>query len=122
MDHKPLEAIREKPLAEAPPRIQRLLLKVQSYTFNLEYKPGKQLKIADALSRASSPIDPSDEDEWDTELQVQAIVASMPVPDARLNEFTAATEADPEMQTLSKVMAWEQMSAACNCLPILACI
>ncbi len=63
-----------------------------------------QLKIADALSQASPPIDPSDEDEWDTELQIQAIVASMPMSDTKLDEFRAATAADPDMQTLSKVI------------------
>ena len=51
-NHKPLEAIIEKPLSQVPVRIQRLLLRLQRYDVTLTYKPGKELYIADALSRA----------------------------------------------------------------------
>ena len=41
-DHKPLETIVKKPLANAPPRLQRLLLRLQkydlSYNTNLEHR------------------------------------------------------------------------------------
>ena len=51
-DHKPLESIMKKPLSTAPARLQRMLLRLQKYDINLIYKPGKDLKIADTLSRA----------------------------------------------------------------------
>ncbi|KAL9967217.1 hypothetical protein ACROYT_G025395 [Oculina patagonica] len=51
-DHKPLEAIFAKPIAKAPPRIQRLLLRLQHYHLKVKYVPGKLMFIADALSRA----------------------------------------------------------------------
>ena len=52
-DHKPLEAIVRKPLAMAPPRIQRLLLRLQKYpNARIVYIPGKDQTVADALSRA----------------------------------------------------------------------
>ena len=41
-DHKPLESIMKKSLAAAPPRLQRMLLQLQQYTFTLVYKPGKE--------------------------------------------------------------------------------
>ena len=41
-DHKPLEAIVKKALASAPPRLQRILLRMQKYDYTLEYKPGKE--------------------------------------------------------------------------------
>ena len=50
-DHKPLEAIMKKPIHRAPPRIQRMLLKVQPYTFKLIYKKGTSIGLADCLSR-----------------------------------------------------------------------
>ena len=50
-DHKPLEAINKKPIHCASPRIQRMLLKIQPYALSIKYKPGKELHIADALSR-----------------------------------------------------------------------
>ena len=51
-DHKPLIAIVKKPLTSAPKRLQRMLLRMQKYDFTLVYKPGSQMLIADALSRA----------------------------------------------------------------------
>ena len=38
-DHKPLLAIVKKALASAPPRLQRLLLRMQKYDYTLEHKP-----------------------------------------------------------------------------------
>ena len=35
-DHKPLEAIVKKLLASAPPRLQRILLRMQKYDYTLE--------------------------------------------------------------------------------------
>ena len=54
-DHKPLEMIWRKPLQSAPPRLQRLLVKLQGYNFDVEYHPGKDLIISDALSRLPNP-------------------------------------------------------------------
>ena len=51
-DHKPLESITKKSLCQAPPRLQRMLLQLQKYDFILSYKPGKEMVIADTLSRA----------------------------------------------------------------------
>ena len=52
-DHKPLESISVKRLANAPPPLARMLLKVQGYNFNVTYKPGRDVPVADALSRVS---------------------------------------------------------------------
>ncbi|XP_061170331.1 uncharacterized protein K02A2.6-like [Saccostrea echinata] len=51
-DHKPLEIIMKKPLHTAPKRLQRMLLRLQKYSTKLEYRPGKEMHLADALSRA----------------------------------------------------------------------
>ncbi|CAH2208589.1 jg79 [Pararge aegeria aegeria] len=56
-DHKPLISIIKKPITDAPARLQRMLLRLQRYTFKLVYKPGKHLYIADALSRAYEPAE-----------------------------------------------------------------
>lgn len=52
-DHRPLEAIYKKQLSSAPPRLQRMLLRIQPYDVTIEYKPGKDLIYADYLSRIS---------------------------------------------------------------------
>lgn len=40
------------PIYNAPKRLQRMLLRLQKYTLKVVYCPGKELLIADMLSRA----------------------------------------------------------------------
>ena len=50
-DHKPLEIISNKPIITAPKRLQRMLLRLQRYDHVIRDKPGKEMVIADTLSR-----------------------------------------------------------------------
>ena len=50
-DHKPLIAISKKALVNAPPRLQRLLLRMNNYNVVLQWIPGKEMIFADHLSR-----------------------------------------------------------------------
>ena len=50
-DHKPLITICKKPIHSAPLRLQRMLLRVQGYNFDIVYRPGSEMVLADALSR-----------------------------------------------------------------------
>ena len=50
-DHKPLVAIHSKLLAQAPARLQRMLLQFQAYDLSLTHIPGKDIPNADTLSR-----------------------------------------------------------------------
>ena len=50
-DHKPLQNIAKKDLAQAPPRLQRMLLRLQPYDAQIQYRPGAEMLIADFLSR-----------------------------------------------------------------------
>ena len=49
-DHKPLEAILRKPLANAPRRLQGMMLRIQDYDIAVRYKRGKEMYLADTLS------------------------------------------------------------------------
>ena len=51
-DHKPLQSIFRKPLYQAPPGLQGILLTLQQYDLKVIFKPGVQLTIDDTLSRA----------------------------------------------------------------------
>ena len=51
-DHRPLESIFKKALSQMSPRIQRMMLKVQKYNLKVHYKSGRELYIAEMLSRA----------------------------------------------------------------------
>ena len=41
-DHQPLETIFKKPLGNAPRRLQRMMLQLQQYNFEVLYKRGKE--------------------------------------------------------------------------------
>ena len=97
-DHKPLVSIVCKPLASAPKRLQSMILRTQRYSFTLEYRSGKEIPIADALSRA--PVSQPYIDE-------SAVVNSLqftPVKPQRLEEMRIATENDENLKKLKNVI------------------
>ncbi len=55
-DHKPLVTICNKALTSAPPRLQRLLIKILGYNLSIAYKQGSSMILADALSRLPNPM------------------------------------------------------------------
>ena len=93
-DHKPLISISEKPLCDAPPRLQRLLLRVQKYNKKLIYVPGKQLIIADTLSRAYSTKHNLSSTEEDIEVHVCAVKQLIPVSEERWKQIAQETALD----------------------------
>ena len=54
-DHKSLEVIFRKPLATAPKRLHRMLLRLQRYSLDVTYTRGSEMYIADTMSRAYIP-------------------------------------------------------------------
>ena len=50
-DHKPLGMTCPKNLTAAPPRLQWMLLRLQEYDMVIKYRPGKEMLLADGLSR-----------------------------------------------------------------------
>ena len=99
-DHKPLEAIIKKPLSAAPPRLQRMLLRLMKYNAELQYKAGRELYVADTLSRAALATQDPTSDDW--EAQVHLIVSSLPISDEKLRLFQQATAEDATLNILSK--------------------
>ena len=96
-DHRPLESIFKKPLAQMPPRIQRMMLKVQKYDLRVHYKSGRELWIADTLSRAcvsqdESPICDSDYSIFSIE--------NLPCSQRKLSELKEETLKDMELNIL----------------------
>ena len=51
-DHKPLVTIQHKAIAKAPVRLQRMLMRLTDYEYTIIHLPGKDMHLADALSRA----------------------------------------------------------------------
>ena len=48
-DHKPLKTIMSKPIHNSPKRLQRMRLRLQKYSLDMEYKPGPLMYISDTL-------------------------------------------------------------------------
>lgn len=99
-DHKPLESIILKPIHKVSPRLQRMLLKLQKYDLEVHYMKGKELYVADTLSRAYLTVPSTDNDIEDLEFAVHALVRNLPVSDSKLSQLQSATQADEQMQKL----------------------
>lgn len=73
-DHKPLVPLFNKPLYSIPTRLQRFMLRLLSYNLKVVYKPGKDLFIADALSRAPLGEKVLSDMDRDIDLQYNAVM------------------------------------------------
>ena len=101
-DHKPLEIIVLKPLNSAPQRLQRMLLRLQKYNLMVKYKKGKDMFLADTLSRAFLP-------EVSASLVVHGLEQIdhktwLPVSNARWQQIEHAAADDPVFQQLRSVI------------------
>ncbi|GFW41297.1 retrovirus-related Pol polyprotein from transposon 17.6 [Trichonephila clavipes] len=77
-DHKPILGPSKKPYDTISPRLQRMLLRLNKYNIQLEYVPGKNLVIADALSRAQSTTDNFDEVLARRQLRINRLTQASP--------------------------------------------
>ena len=100
-DHKPLESIFKKPLNTAPMRLQRMLLRLQRYNLRVVYHRGKEMFLADTLSRAYLPVNICDELP-----SVESInpTVHLPVSAERLQQIKHATAEDPSLALLREVI------------------
>lgn len=96
-DHKPLEALLKKPIHRSPLRIQRMLLRLQPYTFKLMYVRGKAMGLADCLSRLSIGKNPREDECLDEELMVCLIDT---LAGTNYDQLVHATNMDDELQAV----------------------
>ena len=59
-DHKPLIPIMKKNVEAVPIRLQNMKMRLQRFDVIVDYKPGKELLIADTLSRANLELEEND--------------------------------------------------------------
>lgn len=114
-DHKPLINIYEKPLIDAPKRLQMMMMVLQKYNLKFEFIKGSENVVADALSRA--PIDEPEQErsfgektafvyEIQEETTIQSwcksvkLVKYLKISDEILEEVKTATQRDQSMQLL----------------------
>jgi len=113
-DHKPLLAIWKKGLHSAPPRLQRMLLQLQKYDIELVFVPGKQIPLADTLSRKFLP-DTYPEIAEGLDTCVHAVMSSLPVSDNKMELIRSTTKSDSQMQLLTKAIldGWSNERSQC---------
>ena len=104
-DHKPLITIAAKPLCEAPKRLQRMMMSLQRYDIKLVHKAGKEMFVADTLSRAVSgdqdiEIYSMDMDYSLEELEKICSIDYLPISDERIGKIRDETAKDPELTAL----------------------
>ena len=94
-DHKPLVPLFSmKYLEDLPIRVQRFRLRMMRFDFTIAHVPGKDLTIADALSRAPSK-EPNKEDQLfqqETRAFIDIIIQSLPATEQRLAEIKQCQE------------------------------
>ena len=88
-----------KNLVSAPPRLQRMLLRLQPYDFTIRYRPGNQMHVADALSRLSS-----DESMPIPDLNVQVHAVCPQFSNECLRKMQEQTPKEPELAALKEVV------------------
>ena len=81
-----------KNLANVPPHLQRMLLELQRYDVTIKYRPGKEMQLADALSRC--PVRASQEIKLD--MRVDYIAFTKPW----IEKLKDSTQWDPILGTV----------------------
>ena len=95
-DHKPLESISRKNLADTPAWLQCMMLCLQGYDFTIHYHQGKEMVIPDTLSQFSPRPGP------DLLLDIAVHHAHI-MPDCK-EAFQQAFVNDPEMCALADLI------------------
>lgn len=98
-DNTPAIAFFKKPLHVLPMRIQRWMLALQPFSFNITHVKGKDNSVADCLSR--SPVASEASEAEQEEIYISFITVDSPVD---LSKFADASANDSDLQQLVKAV------------------
>ena len=96
-DHKPLVPLfSTKHLEELRVRVQRFKLRMMRFNFTISHVPGKQLTIADMLSRAPTETSDNYDHKLDQESQafVNSVIESLPASEQQLQRIQQSQQND----------------------------
>lgn len=79
-------------------RLQRMRLQLQNYDLEIKYKPGKELLIAEALSRNYLQDKNYLIKSREFEAHVGFIISNLNIPNDKLKEFQVNTEKDETLK------------------------
>ena len=95
-DHKPLEMIILENLAAAPQMLQRMLLRIQPYDVQIRYRLGKEITLADTLSRQRYPENKT--------IELDVKISHVQFSTRKLDELRLESRNDSEVQNLLNVI------------------
>ena len=104
-DHKPLvPLLSSKSLDTLPARVQRFRMRLMRYQFSISHVPGKDLHIADTLSRAPTSQSTPSDDQFCHHVDnlVHFVTGSLPVTDERLQQISRLQDEDGVCQQLKQ--------------------
>ena len=111
-DHLPLVRIIQKPLHLVPLRLQKMRMTLQHHSFELVGKSGKDIPVADALSRAYLPETCDDMMKEVNYFNVYAceVRGTAAFSERRQKELEEASKNDPELEKLRRIVrsGWPQ--------------
>ena len=102
-DHKPLAAVLKRPVGENPIRLQRMLCRVMGYDFAFKYIRGKDLLIADALSRSHTTNYTRSQSE--EEIETIGLVIQDQSVTSHLREIAEETAKDNVLQSVIRLIS-----------------
>ena len=95
-DHKLLESISRKKLADTPAQLQCMMLHLQGYDFTICYHPGKEMVIPDTISQFSPQPGP--------DLPLDITIHHAHIMADHKQAFLQAFINDPEMRALGNLI------------------
>jgi hypothetical protein len=98
-EHKPLERIFKKFLHTARKRLQRMLLRLQRYQLHVQYKQGKELHVADFLSRTAQSTTEH------RQMQTPATVYAMGLATTDLEKVDHTSDVNISTKTMESIKA-----------------
>jgi hypothetical protein len=104
-DHKPLVPLfSSKHLEELPLRVQRFRMRMMRFQFTISHVPGKDLTIADTLSRAPvcTPTAADELLQQETNTYVNLVMEHLPATQQRLQEIRRCQESDEVCQQITE--------------------
>ena len=115
-DHKPFS--RSHSIKHQLYRLQKMIMSIQKYSVDLVYRPGKQLVIADTLSRAYL----TDQSDCCTSFKFEVnVISTLPISKSKLNQLQSLTQSDSHIQQLMQLTekGWpdHKSKVPSQCLP-----
>ena len=102
-DHKPLVPLfSSKALEQLPLRVQRFRLRMMRYRFTISHVPGKDLIVADMLSRAptSTPTSADQQFHHEGNAFINMVIQGLPASDRQLETIKEQQEQDEVCQQI----------------------